>query len=184
MSNVVVQKKTDMPAPKPEPFRDPLRAMRALLAWDPFREMVPSLGNDDERALGFAPAFDVKETADAYVFRADVPGVHEADIEATLTGNRLTISGKREQEHEDRSDRYYTYERSYGAFSRSFTLPDGVDGEHPRASLQNGVLEVIVPKRPEVQPKKIDVKGSPAIAAPPADVKSGSATSAPSALKT
>jgi HSP20 family protein len=163
MSNVVIHKKADRPvAANPEPSRDPLRVMRAFLSWDPFREMVPSLAIDDDRALGFAPAFDVKETPDAFVFRADLPGVGEADLEVTLTGNRLTISGKREQENEDRSDRYYAYERSYGTFSRSFTLPDGVDGENLRASLQNGVLEVTVPKKPEVQPKKIDVKSSSA----------------------
>lgn len=135
--------------------------MRALLSWDPFREMVPSLDLDEERALGFAPAFDVKETPDAYVFRADVPGVRESDIEVLLTGNRLTISGKREQESEGRSDRYYTYERSYGTFSRSFTLPDGADGNSLRASLEGGVLEISMAKKPEVQPKKIDVKSAP-----------------------
>ena len=90
-----------------------------------------------------------------------MPGVRESDIEVLLTGNRLTISGKREQESEGRSDRYYTYERSYGTFSRSFTLPDGADGDSLRASLEGGVLEITVPKKPEVQPKKIDVKSAP-----------------------
>ena len=162
MGNVAIQKNQDRPAvAAPERSRDPLRVMRALLSWDPFREMVPSLALDEERALGFAPAFDVKETPEAYVFRADVPGVRESDIEVLLTGNRLTISGKREQESEGRSDRYYTYERSYGTFSRSFTLPDGADGDSLRASLEGGVLEITVAKKPEVQPKKIDVKSAP-----------------------
>ena len=132
MGNVsLFQKNQDRPAvAAPERSRDPLpRHARLLLSSDPFREMVPSLALDEERALGFAPAFDVKETPEAYVFRADVPGVRESDIEVLLTGNRLTISGKREQESEGRSDRYYTYERSYGTFSRSFTLPDGADGD-------------------------------------------------------
>lgn len=167
MSNIVVQRENERPvvARRPEASFDPLGVMRALLSWDPFHEMVPSL-TADERVSVFAAAFDVKETTDAYVFRADVPGVRENEIEVTITGNRLTVSGKREQESEARSDRYYNIERRYGAFSRSFTLPDGADGEHLRASLQDGVLEITVPKKPEVQSRKVEVEGSKATAAP------------------
>jgi HSP20 family protein len=111
-----------------------------------------------EAPVSFTAAFDIKETKDAYLFKADVPGVQEKDLEVTITGNRLTISGKREEEKEEKSDRYYTYERNYGAFSRSFTLPDGADTDTLQASLEKGVLTVSVPKKPEVQPKKIAVK--------------------------
>ena len=107
------------------------------------------------------PAFDVKETKDAYRFKADVPGIQEKDIEVTVTGNRLTMSGKREAEKEERNDRYYTYERNYGSFTRSFTLPDGADLERLQATLEHGVLAITVPKKPEVQPKKIAVKADP-----------------------
>jgi len=86
------------------------------------------------------------------------PGVREEDLDISLTGNRLTVSGKREEEHREEDDRYYAYERSYGSFSRSFTLPEGGDVDHARADLSNGVLTVTLPKRPEVQPKKIEVK--------------------------
>lgn len=139
-----------------EPW-DPWRAMRTLLAWDPFREMsaFPAV---DERAVAYTPAFDIKETKDNYLFRADVPGILDKDLEVTVTGNRLTVSGKREEEKEEKSDRYYTYERTYGTFTRSFTLPDGADLEHLRASLDQGVLTVSVPKKPEVQPKKVPIK--------------------------
>jgi HSP20 family protein len=105
-----------------------------------------------------APAFDVKETKEAYLFKADVPGIQDKDLEVTITGNRLTVGGKRDEEKEERSDRYYTYERNYGSFSRSFTLPDGADTDKLRASLDSGVLTVTVPKKPEVQPKKVAVK--------------------------
>jgi HSP20 family protein len=105
-------------------------------------------------------SFDVKESKDAFEFRADVPGVKESDIEITLTGNRLSISGKREAEKTDSNDTYYTYERSYGSFSRTFTLPYGADTEHIRTDLKEGVLTVVVPKRAEVQPKKIAVKSA------------------------
>jgi HSP20 family protein len=160
MSNVTIRKQTgDRPvaAPATEHVWDPWRAMRSLLAWDPFREMAafPAI---DERGITFAPAFDVKETKDAYLFKADVPGIQDKDLEVTVTGNRLTIGGKRDHEKEEKNERYYAYERSYGSFTRSFTLPDGADLDQLSARLEAGVLNVIVPKKPEVQPKKIAVK--------------------------
>jgi HSP20 family protein len=159
MSNISIRKQSgDKPvAAQVEPAWDPWRQMRALLSWDPFREMAP-FPAFDERAAGFAPAFDVKETKDGYEFKADVPGIQDKDLEVTVTGNRLIVGGKREEEKEDRSDRYYAYERHYGSFSRSFTLPDGADSDKLRASLDQGVLTLTVPKKPEVQPKKIAVK--------------------------
>jgi HSP20 family protein len=72
--------------------------------------------------LRFVPDFEVKETKEGFVFKADVPGIKEKDLEITMTGNRLTISGKREAEMEERSDTYYACERSYGSFTRAFTL--------------------------------------------------------------
>ncbi|TAK32843.1 MAG: Hsp20 family protein, partial [Myxococcaceae bacterium] len=82
----------------------------------------------------------------------------EKDLEISMTGNRLTVSGHREAEKRDESDRYYLYERSYGSFMRSFTLPDGVDTNKITAELKNGVLQMLVPRRPEAQPQKIAVK--------------------------
>jgi HSP20 family protein len=127
--------------------------MRDVLRWDPFRDVEPTFGGDQS----FAPSFDVKETKDAYVFRADLPGVKQEDLEISLTGNRLSISGHREQEKREQNETYYATERSYGSFSRSFTLPDGTDGERVSADLRNGVLVLSVPKKPEVQPKKIAI---------------------------
>jgi HSP20 family protein len=156
MSDITVRKHNgDRPTSTEATTWDPWRTMRALMGWDPFREMTPF---PQERALAFNPAFDVKETKDAYQFRADLPGIKEKDLEVTMTGNRLDVSGKREEEKEEKSERYYTYERSYGSFSRSFTLPDGTDVDKMRASLDQGVLTITVPKKPEVQPKKIAVK--------------------------
>lgn len=131
---------------------DPFQRMRELLRFDPFTEAFTPT------PLTFVPAFEVKETKDAYVFRADLPGVREADLDINLTGDRLTVSGKREAEQEDTGDTWYTLERSYGSFMRSFTLPEGVDAEHARAELNAGVLTLVLPKRPEAQPKKIPLK--------------------------
>ncbi len=141
-----------------EPRIDPWRMMREMMSWDPFREMLPLT---PQLAAGFAPAFEVKETPDGYLFKADVPGVKESDLEVTLTGNRLTIAGKREAEKQEHKDQFYTYERSYGSFTRSFTLPDGVDTNAIHADLKDGVLSLSIKKTPEAQPKKIALQ-SPA----------------------
>lgn len=136
-------------------FEEPIRALRNMFGWDPFREMGPFMSL--ERAT-FAPAFEVKETDNAYVFKADLPGVKESDLEVHITGNRLTVGGKRESEKEEKNERFYTYERSYGSFSRSFTLPAGADLDKCNAHLDSGVLTLSVPKKPEGQSKKVDVR--------------------------
>jgi HSP20 family protein len=135
---------------------EPFRMMRDLLKFDPFQEMEPVWPAEMRQAV-FSPAFEVKETKDSYLFKADVPGTKEQDVEVMMTGNRLTVSGRREEEKEDRGDTYYTCERSYGSFSRSFTLPEGADMQHVHADLKGGVLTIAIPKKPEVQPKKIAV---------------------------
>ena len=133
--------------------------IRELMRWDPFREMTPSLEPEPEIELRFAPSFDVKETKDSYVFKADLPGIAEKDVELSLSGNRLTVSGKREEEKKEKGDVFYTWERSYGAFTRAFTLPEGVDPEHVQAEMKNGVLTIVVAKKPELKPHKITIKG-------------------------
>jgi HSP20 family protein len=145
--------------------RDPLQLMRDLLRWDPFQEMgaLAPLGG---RAI-FAPDFEVKETTDAYLFKADLPGVKEEDLEISLTGNRVIVSGKREQEEREEGATYYTYERAYGTFSRAFTLPEDVDGDAVRAELRDGVLTLTLPKKPEVRPKRIAVSSAKAGATMP-----------------
>jgi HSP20 family protein len=164
MANIEVHKGGgDRPAAMAmhEPHWEPLRLMREMLGWDPFREISPL---SHAFQPGFAPSFDVKETKDAYVFTADMPGVKESDVEVTVTGHRLTISGRREAEKEERADTYYSSERAYGEFARSFTLPDGVDMGGVQARLAEGVLTVSIKKMPEAQPKKIEVQAGAATA--------------------
>jgi HSP20 family protein len=155
MPNIIVKKENGSASPARTAEWDPLRVAREMLRWDPFREMAPWPTSD---VAVFQPAFEVKETKEAYVFKADLPGVKEQDLDITRTGNRLTVSGKREEEKEDKTDTYYAYERNYGSFTRTFTLPDGIDGDHIRADLKDGVLSLVVPKTPEAQPKKISLK--------------------------
>ena len=136
---------------------DPLRMMREMMQWDPFREMGPIFAGEKG---AFVPDVDVKEMPNAYIFKADVPGMKEKDIEVSFTGNRLTFSGKREEERREEKGTYFACERSYGSFTRTFTLPLGTDVDHANAEMKDGVLTISVPKLPEVQPKKIPV-GAP-----------------------
>jgi HSP20 family protein len=133
----------------------PVHRWRDLLRWDPFAEMLP-LG-DDERPL-YAPNFDVKETKEGFVFEADVPGVAAKDIDVQITDNRLTVSGKREQKKEQTTDTTYRCERSFGAFTRSFTLPNSVDSNKVQADIKDGVLTISIARKPEAQSKQVAVK--------------------------
>jgi HSP20 family protein len=140
---------------------DPFRMMREVMRWDPFREMAP-LFSGDAGKMSFVPDIDIRETPEAYIFKADVPGMKEKDVTVSVTGNRLTISGKREEEKREEKDSYYMLERSSGSFTRSFTLPDGTDWDAIKADMKDGVLTIALPKKPQVQPKQIPVgKGAP-----------------------
>ena len=91
---------------------DPLRAMRSLLEWDPFREVGPAMMMPT-RLPEFDPAFELKEVPTGFALRADLPGVKEQDLEVNITGNRLAVKGKRESEtKEEKEGTYYVYERS------------------------------------------------------------------------
>jgi HSP20 family protein len=154
MANLIKRENRDVTrSASPELRLDPFRMMDALLRWDPFRG---DWGNSNP-SPAFVPGFDVKETKEAYVITADLPGVRDDDLELSLTGNMLTISGKREDELREEGETYYAMERSYGTFARTFTLPDGGDADNVTADLKRGVLTLRVPKRPEVQPKRIEI---------------------------
>lgn len=133
---------------------DPFQLMDELMQWDPFRQMSArgALG----RGAGFG-AFDVRENGDAYVLSGDVPGIAEDAVELSVTGNQLHVSGQRSEEKYKEDDRLHISERSYGAFARTFTLPDGVDSERIEANLERGVLTITLPKKPETKPRRISL---------------------------
>jgi HSP20 family protein len=154
MANLVKRENRDVARTAPPEHRlDPFRMMDALLRWDPFRGDWGGFSQN----LEFVPRFDVRETKDAYVINADLPGVKDEELDVSLSGNLLTISGKREEQHQEEGESYYAMERSHGSFARSFTMPDGVDAESVSADLKQGVLTVRVPKKPEAQPKRIAI---------------------------
>ena len=100
---------------------------------------------------------DLVEEGDHYVLRADLPGLSEKDVKVELENSVLTISGERKSEHEDRKEGYYRIERASGAFSRSLTLPEGIDTDSVQARFDNGVLEVRVPKPEERKPRRVAI---------------------------
>ena len=130
--------------------RDPFQVARELMGWDPFFNA--------RQVSAFVPAFEVKETNEAFVLKADIPGVNEADLDIGVHNNVLTVSGTRQAEERKEGESYALYERQYGSFSRSFALPDTADGERIEAKLEAGVLTLTIWKRAEAKPRKIALK--------------------------
>ncbi len=149
------------------------RPGRRLIPWRPFRELeemerrfgdmlswplLPAVWRRiPTMEMGWAPAIDVFEKEDKFVVKAELPGMKEEDIDISVVGNTLTIKGERKAESEVKEDNYYYCERSYGSFSRSIDVPSNVDAKKIEASYEDGILEVSLPKIPEVKPKKISV---------------------------
>jgi HSP20 family protein len=147
----------------------------ALIRWEPVAELT-TIQNEMNRLFNtlfdqpgqaprgngvprrWVPAMDLVETDDHYVLRADLPGLSEDDVNIELESNVLTVSGERKIEHEQHVEGYYRVERAFGAFSRSLTLPEGVDAEAIQASFDRGVLEVRIPKPEERKPRKVAIK--------------------------
>ena len=137
-------------APARYASRDPFAMARELLSWDPFFSGRP--------ATAFSPAFEVKETNEAFVLKADLPGVAEADLDIAVHNNVLTVSGSRSAEERKEGESYALYERQFGSFSRAFSLPDMADGDRVEAKLEHGVLTLTIAKKAEAKPRKIALK--------------------------
>lgn len=103
------------------------------------------------------PAVDVSETESELVVRAELPGLSQNDIELNLQDNVLTLKGEKKQEQKEEKENYHRIERSYGSFSRSFTLPTTVKAEQIKATFKDGVLVISLPKSEEAKAKKIAI---------------------------
>jgi HSP20 family protein len=114
-------------------------------------------GNSGTTQRRWIPAMDLVETDDDLVLRADLPGLSEENVNIEVEDNVLTISGERKAEHEERKEGYYRVERASGSFSRSLTLPEGIDPERVRASFDRGVLEIRIPKPEQRKPRKVTI---------------------------
>jgi HSP20 family protein len=112
------------------------------------------------RATELVPSMDVTESDREIEITVELPGLEEKDVQVNVADNVLTVKGEKKAEKEEKSKNYRRYERSYGSFSRTLELPDGVDASAIKASLANGVLKVTVPKPAPAQVKKIEVKAA------------------------
>ena len=153
--------------------------MRTLTRWEPFRgatglqDQINRVFNDvlertgEESSLtAWAPAVDIYETEHELVLKADLPDIDPKDLDIRVENNILTIRGERKFEKNVNEENYLRVERSYGSFTRSFTLANTVNSEAIKAAYENGVLTLTIPKREEAKPKQIKVNvGTQAMAA-------------------
>jgi HSP20 family protein len=144
--------------------------MALLMKPQPFSRDVDRLfdaffGADRDQSRRWVPPVDLVEAEDHFVLKADLPGLTEQDVSIEVQDGTLTISGERKDEQESRERGWYRIERSFGSFSRSLTLPDGVDPDGITARFENGVLEVSIPKPEERKPRRVEIStnGSPAL---------------------
>lgn len=114
----------------------------------------------DSAAAAWVPPVDVLEQPDAIRINLEIPGVNPDQVQIAVEGNVLTISGTKEQVAEEKTERVHRYERTYGAFERTFTLPATVDAEHIKAAYENGVLSITLPKVERAKPRQIPVETS------------------------
>lgn len=146
----------------------------ALIRWEPVAELGTiqnemnrlfntffdqsnPTGRNSGASRRWIPAMDLVETGDHYVLRADLPGLSDEDVNVQLEDNVLTISGERKAEHETQQEGYYRLERAFGAFSRSLTLPEGIDPDGVQAHFDRGVLEIRIPKPAQKKPRQVQI---------------------------
>ena len=145
----------------------------AIVRWEPFRDLFQDRfvnrffdealrarsASDEEWALGgsWAPAVDIYEQNGSLVLKAELAGVDPKDVDVRVENNVLTLHGERKLDSEVKRDNYHRVERSYGSFSRSFSLPSVVDTEKIKAEYKDGVLRLVLPKKEEAKPKQIEI---------------------------
>lgn len=155
LKNLIKRHENTSPARKAgNPFDELHRQMDALIngffsgADMPWRLSLP------ETEKVFYPSFEIGETEKEFHVSAELPGLTEKDVNVSIEDNVLSISGEKKEEKDEKKKNYHLYERSYGSFSRSFTLPENVDADKISATVKNGVLEILIPKK-AVEPKKV-----------------------------
>jgi HSP20 family protein len=149
----------------------------SLIKYDPFRELrslqdemnrlfmtsVPRTVSQEEMASGgWSPSVDIFESENEIVLEAELPGMKREDFEVSIENNVITLKGERHFEKKEEGDNYHRVERSYGSFTRSFSLPRTVSAEETSADFKNGILRVSLPKKEEAKARKIEVTGEDA----------------------
>ena len=142
-----------------------------IIKYDPFREMrslqdevnrlfASSFNRGDNEIMrgAWSPSVDIFENKDQIVLEAELPGMKPEDVSISIENNVLTLHGERKFEKKDEGDNFHRVERSYGSFTRSFTLPPTVSSENANAEFENGVLRLTLAKREEAKPRRIEIK--------------------------
>lgn len=146
-----------MPIVRWEPFQDlpaPQKEFNRFI-----REALPRLfGGGEPSTRIWAPPVDIYETDSALVLKADLPGVDPKDVDIRVENGVLYLKGERKFEKEVKEENYHRVERSYGAFTRSFSLPNSIDTEHVKAEYKDGQLTLTMPKREEAKPKTVKIE--------------------------
>lgn len=142
--------------------------MAMIARWEPFRDLarlqdeVGRLFDDrvfrGSESVGWTPACDIFEDAEAVTLRFELAGVEPKDVDVRFENGVLTVKGERKLEQEEKRENYHRVERSYGTFTRSFSLPGSLDAEKIKAETKHGVLAITLPKKPEAKPRAIQVK--------------------------
>ena len=125
-----------------------------------FHDAVNRLLSDQNQVRPWSPAVDIYETENELLFKVDAAGLSQEDIDVQLENGTMTLKGERKFEKDDKVKGYHRIERSYGAFARSFTLPDTVNPEGVRAEYAQGVLTITLPKKELAKPRAIKVNVS------------------------
>ncbi len=141
--------------------------MAKLVKWEPFRELDDIKHGFDRLLERFrtdfygervwSPAIDITDTGENLVIKAEVPGFDKKNINISLTNDTITISGKTQEEKEEKKAHYLYKERVSGSFTRSFTLPVPVDRNKVKATCKDGILEIVLPKAEEAKAKEIKI---------------------------
>ncbi len=155
---VVQERKPDKEVTVWQPFKeleDMERRMDDYMGWPFWRTM--SRRRRPFEAMAWAPAMEVIEQDDKYLIKLELPGVKESDVDISVSGDTLTISGEKKSDSEVKRKGYHYSESSYGSFSRSITLPSTVNADKIEANFDKGVLEISLPKSAEIKSKKITI---------------------------
>lgn len=143
----------------------------AIIRWDPFRELnvlqdrmnrlfeeVHGWRPDEASSTTtWSPAVDIYETENELVVKAELPGVEQKDIDLRMENNVLSLRGERHFVKEAKEENYHRIERSYGTFSRSFSIPATVDEQNIHADYKDGILRILLPKKEKAKPKQIKI---------------------------
>jgi HSP20 family protein len=157
------------PVTQPPRHLQSLQVMNQIVQWNPLhdldqmhRRLTTLMNSESHNGSGpegdWSPIVDITEDDSGYLIKAELPGVKKNDIHVTFENGLLTLRGERKFEREEKNRKYHRIEREYGAFTRTFELPENVDASKLTAAYEDGLLTVTVAKSEAAKPKRIEVR--------------------------